>query len=107
MTQTANSIRAEFNETLSETQALADNVNAWFEFSGNGLKIGAQTANGTESPFYTKQDNQEYGFYKENVKLASITGQGMSIPQVDVSTQFKLGNLLAIVDENDAIDWVY
>lgn len=107
MTQTANSIRAEFNETLSETQALANNVNAWFEFSGNGLKIGAQTANGTESPFYTKQDNQEYGFYKENVKLASITGQGMSIPQVDVSTQFKLGNLLAIVDENDAIDWVY
>lgn len=54
--QTASSIRMEFNEALTGLESMEemqDNVNAWFDFSEDGLKIGAESQNGTESPFYT------------------------------------------------------
>lgn len=108
--QTAGSIRMEFNEALTGLESMEEmqeNVNAWFDFSEDGLKIGAESQDGTDSPFYTLQNNTEYGFYKENTKLASITGEGMNIPQVNVSTLFRLGNLYGIVGEDDAINWVY
>lgn len=108
--QTAQSIRMEFQEAITGLESMKEikeNVNAWFDFSGSGLKIGAQSQDGTDSPFYTLQNNQEYGFYKENTKMASITGEGMEIPQVKVTTLFRLGNLYGIVDEDGAINWVY
>lgn len=87
--QTAESVRIEFKEALTGLESmeeLQDNMNTWFDFSEDGLKIGAESQDGTNSPFYTKQNNTEYGFYKENTKMASITGEGMDIPQVKVST---------------------
>lgn len=108
--QTAQSIRLEFNEALSDIDAskeMQNNMNAWFDFSGDGLKIGAEKVDGTTSQFYTKQNNQEYSFWQDTTKLASITGEGMSIPQVTVTEQFRIGNLYAMVEEDGAINWVY
>lgn len=82
-------------------------MNAWFDFSEDGLIIGASSASGEESPFYTKQNNEEYGFYKENTKLAWINGEGMTIPQVQVSGQLRIGDLVLNVGEDDAVNWVY
>lgn len=110
ISQTAGAVRIEFQEEFDEIESLTetqDNLNAWFNFSEDGLQIGAASADGTESPFYTKQNNIEYGFYKDNTKLAAINGEGMDIPQVRVDTQLRIGNLILIVGEDDAINWVY
>ena len=108
--QTAGAVRIEFQEEFANLDNMIEtneNLNAWFEFSEDGLQIGAASADGENSPFYTKQNNVEYGFYKDNTKLASITGEGMNIPQVHVDTQLRIGNLKLMVGTDDAINWVY
>lgn len=108
--QTAGAVRIEFQEEFANLDNMIEtneNLNAWFEFSEDGLQIGAASSDGENSPFYTKQNHVEYGFYKDNTKLASITGEGMNIPQVHVDTQLRIGNLKLMVGTDDAINWVY
>lgn len=50
-------------------EGLKQNVDAWFRFSADGLSIGKEG-----SPFMTKQDNEEYGFYHEGQKIAYMRG---------------------------------
>ena len=87
--QTAYSVRMEFNEEfdafdaameeIEGTKTMQDNINAWFDFSGDGLKIGGKTTSGTNSPFYTLQNYSEYAFYKDKLKLLTITGDGIDM----------------------------
>lgn len=87
------------NTTVTGIQ---QNIDTWFRFTSDGLVIGKEG-----SPFMTKQDNQEYGFYFDGKKVAYMEGSVLNIPQTYARNILRIGGLNGVVDSSGNISWVW
>ena len=58
-----------------------------------------------DSPFMTKQDNEEYGFYYNDRKVAYMRGSSLNIPQAYARDVLRIGGLQGEVDSTGNITW--
>lgn len=98
---------AELDKKIAAMQKTTDYINNWYQFKSDGFYIRGKQADGSASPMYTQQTNSSYTFYNDGEKVASMSVNGFSAPKVEAESEFRLGNLVAIVDDNNDITWVY
>lgn len=109
VTQTVGELEVRFtvqddkiNNATSIANGVKNNVDAWFQFNSDGLIIGKDG-----SPFMTKQNNQEYGFYYNGKKVAYMEGSVLNIPQAYARNIIRIGGLNGVVDSTGNISWVW
>ena len=112
--QTSDAVSITFEEELGKlddkidgVKTTTDKINNWYQFQPDGFYIRGKTADNTESPFYSKQTHTEYTFYNNGDPVASMSINGFSAPKMEAEAEFRLGNLVAIVDSGNDITWVY
>lgn len=109
VTQTVGELEVRFtvqDDKINSAAATANNlkneVESWFRFGADGLVIGKDG-----SPFMTKQDNKEYGFYYNGQKVAYMEGTVLNIPQAYARNIIRIGGLNGVVDSSGNITWVW
>ena len=107
VTQTVGELEVRFtsqdqaiNQALATVNGVKADVDTWFNFSGDGQIIGKEG-----SPFTTKQNNQEYGFYHNGQKVAYMEGSVLNIPQAYARNILRIGGLKGTVDSEGNITW--
>lgn len=109
VTQTVGELEVRFtvqdekiNSANATMSSMKQNLDTWFRFTSDGLVIGKEG-----SPFMTKQDNQEYGFYFDGKKVAYMESNVLNIPQTYARNILRIGGLNGVVDSSGNISWVW
>lgn len=101
--QTDEDLQLTFERTTAQTERLGEETRSNFEkiltyyrFDEDGAIIGK-----ADSPFETRVDNEELGFYQNGQRVAYVSNQRMYNTDVEVNNALTIGN-----NENGYWDWL-